>query len=88
MDAEVQEKIDGYLEKYPGQVESITTISLNLGCEDGEDCGESSDDEDCDCMEDDCDCDEVSATARSQHVHESSFAIIQIRTICYRKKRL
>ncbi|KAK9859352.1 hypothetical protein WJX84_000395 [Apatococcus fuscideae] len=54
----VQDKVDYYLDKFPGQVEKIVKVHVDLGCDEGEDCDDSGE-EPCDCKDDECDCDEV-----------------------------
>ncbi len=57
IEAVVQHVIDAALEKYPGQIDTITKVSVEIGCDDDEDCDDS--DDSCDCLADDCDCPEV-----------------------------
>lgn len=60
-DDDVQDKIDEILEEYPGQVEKIIKVHVELDdcdCQDDDcDCQ----DDGCDCQDDDCDCPEVSS---------------------------
>ena len=58
---EDRERVDYYLDQYPGQVQKILKVHVNVDDDDedceGEDC--STPDESCDCDDDDCDCEEV-----------------------------
>ena len=58
MSDEDREKVNHYLDQYPGQVQKIFKVHVNVDddCE-GEDCDDT--DDTCDCGDDDCDCEEV-----------------------------